>query len=248
MSKLKGKIALVTGGSRGIGAAIVNRLAAEGASVAFTYVSSAEKAEAMVRELEDGGAKALAIKADSGNPKEIAAAVAETAAFFGQLDILVNNAGIFVIGSIDQADELAEQYDRQIDVNIKGVAAAIREASKHISDNGRIITLGSGVADFLGTANLTDYAATKAAVATYSRGYAWDLGPRGITVNTVQPGPTATDMNPDVGEFADYYRTKIALGRYGKPEEVAALVAFLAGPEAGYITGATFTIDGGLTA
>jgi 3-oxoacyl-[acyl-carrier protein] reductase len=248
MSTLNGKIALVTGGSRGIGAATVERLASEGAAVVFTYVSSPDKAKELVSKIEANGGKALAIQADSGNPKEIAAAVQQTVAHFGALDILVNNAGIFVIGPIEEADAKAEQYDKQIDVNIRGVAAAIREAAKHMKSGGRIITISSAVANHLGSAYLTDYTATKAAASAYSRGYAWDLGARGITVNSVQPGPIDTDMNPDSGDFADTYRKKIALGRYGKAHEIAALVNFLAGPDSSFITGATLTADGGLTA
>jgi 3-oxoacyl-[acyl-carrier protein] reductase len=248
MSTLNGKIALVTGGSRGIGAAIVYKLASEGASVAFTYISSPDKANAIVAELEEKGGKALAIKADSGDPKAVAAAVKQTFEHFGALDILVNNAGIIVMAPIDQADEFADQYDRQIDINVRGVAAAIREAAKYMIEGGRIITISSAAANYLGTGNMTDYAATKAAASAYSRGYAWDLGPRGITVNTVQPGPVDTDMNPDDGEFADFLRSKIALGRYGKATEIAALVNFLASPDSSFITGAIFTIDGGLSA
>lgn len=248
MSTLKGKIALVTGGSRGIGAATVNKLASEGATVAFTYVNSPDRAEAIVTEIEKNGGKALAIKADSGNAQEIAAAVKQTAEHFGKLDILVNNAALFITGAIEQADENAAQYDKQIDVNVRGVAAGIREAAKYMGEGGRIITISSAVANHLGTAYLTDYAATKAAASAYSRGYAWDLGARGITVNTIQPGPVDTEMNPDSGDFADSYRKKIALGRYGKATEIAALVAFIAGPESSFITGSTLTIDGGLTA
>ncbi|BAV04912.1 3-oxoacyl-[acyl-carrier protein] reductase [Filimonas lacunae] len=239
---------MVTGGSRGIGAAIVQKLAAEGASIAFTYVNSAEKANAIVKELEKAGTKALAIQADSSLQKDVAAAVAQTAQHFGRLDILVNNAAVFVIGPIEDADKNTAQYDRQIDINIRSIATAIREAAKYISDNGRIITISSAVANYVGTAHLTDYAATKAAASSYSRGYAHDLGKRGITVNAVQPGPVDTDMNPDSGAFADAMRSKTALGRYGKAEEIAALVGFLAGPDAAYITGASITIDGGLSA
>ena len=248
MSTLNGKIALVTGGSRGIGAATVNKLASEGATVAFTYVNSPERASALVREIEKNGGTALAIKADSGNSGEIAAAVKYTAEYYGKLDILVNNAALFITGAIEQADENAAQYDKQIDVNIRGVAAGIREAAKYMTDGGRIITISSAVSNHLGTAYLTDYAATKAAASAYSRGYAWDLGARGITVNTIQPGPVDTEMNPDSGDFADSYRKKIALGRYGKATEIASLVAFIAGPDSGFITGSTLTIDGGLTA
>lgn len=248
MSTLNGKVALVTGGSRGIGAATVERLSSEGATVAFTYVSSPDKANEIVAQIEAKGGKAMAIKADSGNPKEIAAAVNQTVSHFGALDILVNNAGIFIVGSIDEADAKAEEFDKQIDVNVRGVAAAIREAAKHMKEGGRIITISSAVANYLGGPYLTDYAATKAAASAYSRGYAWDLGARGITVNTVQPGPIDTDMNPDSGDFADSLRKKIAIGRYGKAHEIAALVNFLAGPDSSFITGATFTADGGLTA
>lgn len=248
MSLLRGKIALVTGGSRGIGAAIVSRLSSEGATVAFTYISSPEKAQAIVEELAQNGNKALAIKADSGSPKEIADAVKQTFEHFGGLDILVNNAGIIVMGPIEKADETAEQYDRQIDVNVRGIAAAIREAAKYMKAGGRIITVSSAAANFLGLATMTDYAASKAAASAYSRGYAWDLGAKGITVNTVQPGPVDTDMNPDNGEFADFLRSQIALGRYGKAHEIASLVNFLAGPESSFITGSIITIDGGLSA
>ncbi|SEW46798.1 3-oxoacyl-[acyl-carrier protein] reductase [Chitinophaga sp. YR573] len=248
MSTLNGKVALVTGGSRGIGAAIVKKLAQEGANVAFTYISSADKANALVTEVEKNGTKALAIKADNADPKAITDAVNKTVSTFGKLDILVNNAAVFIAGTLDQADDMADQYNRQSDINIRAIPAAIRAASKVISDGGRIIIIGSVVASAVGFPTLTEYGATKAAAGAYGRGYAWDLGHRNITVNTVQPGPINTDMNPDEGEFADLLKAKTALKRYGTAEEVAGVVSFLAGPDAGYITGASINVDGGILA
>jgi len=245
MLTLKGKVALVTGGSRGIGAAIVKKLADEGASVAFTFISSSEKAEIIVQELTGKGTKALAIRADSGSKNDIENAVAEVVSKFGTLDILVNSAGIIVMGSIENADQMADQFDRQIDINVRAVATAIRTAFRYMGEGGRIITIGSVAGTRVGTATMTDYGASKAAAAAYTRGYAWDLGSKGITVNIVQPGPIATDMNPEETELADFLRQKNALKRFGTVHEVAALVNFLAGPDAGFITGATFDIDGG---
>lgn len=245
MSVLKGKVALVTGGSRGIGAAIVRKLASEGADVAFTFISSPQKAEAIVLSLKSMGTRAVAIKADSGKKEDIEAAVAKVISTFGRLDILVNSAGIIVLGSIDDADKLIDQYDRQIDINMRAVATIIRTAAKHMGEGGRIITIGSVAGTRVGISTMTDYGATKAAAAAYTRGYAWDLGSKGITVNIVQPGPIATDMNPEESELADFLRSKNALKRFGTADEVAALVNFLAGPDAGFITGATFDIDGG---
>lgn len=248
MTRLNNKVALVTGGSRGIGAAIVKRLAAEGASVAFTYISSPEKAAELVTSIEKDGGKALAIKADSGDPASIASAVEQTVKSWGQLDILVNNAGLFAMGSVDSPDNNISTFDRQYAVNVNGVAAAVRAATKYLGFGGRVISIGSSVADTVPFQGMADYAATKAAVATYSRGWARDLGAKGITVNTVQPGPIDTDMNPDNGDFAAAIKSQVPLGRYGKVEEVAAAVAFLASPEASYITGTTLNVDGGQTA
>jgi 3-oxoacyl-[acyl-carrier protein] reductase len=245
---LKGKTALITGGSRGIGAAIARRLAADGANVVISYAASTEKAEALVRELEDKGIRAAAIKADQGDANQVGALVKDAVARFGRLDILVNNAGVFVMGAVgDPGSDLAA-LDRQHAVNIGGVIAVVREAVKGMGEGGRIITIGSGAGDHIPFAGAADYAATKAAVAAYSRGLARDLGPKGITVNTIQPGPIDTDMNPANGDFAETLRKLTALGRYGTPEEVAAAVAFLAGPEASFITGATLNVDGGVNA
>lgn len=248
MTRLDQKVAFVTGGSRGIGAAIVKRLSAEGAQVAFTYVSAQDKAEALVREVADAGGKAIAIKADSGDGKAITAAIEQTVDHFGKLDILINNAGVFVTGPAGDPGNDLDALDRQIDINIRAVVAAVRTAAKHLGADGRIISIGSVNGSRAGFAGFAEYGGSKAAVAGYTRGWAWDLGKRGITVNTIQPGPVDTDMNPDNGDFAAMLKAGMPLGRYGKAEEVASAVAYLASPEAGFITGATLNVDGGLSA
>jgi 3-oxoacyl-[acyl-carrier protein] reductase len=248
MLTLKEKVAFVTGGTRGIGEAIVKRFAKEGANVAFTYVNSEDKAKALVTEMEQYGIKALAIKADSAIKNAVGSAVDQAAAHFGKLDILVNNAAIAIAGPLELAADNAENYDRLIDVNIRAVAEAVRSASKYLTDGGRIINIGSVGGSRIGMAYMSDYAASKAAVAGYTRGLAWDLAPRNITANVVEPGYIHTDMMPDDQAIQDTFRNTIPLKRFGKAEEVAALVNFIAGPESNYITGSTLTIDGGLLA
>jgi len=245
-STLSGKVALIAGGSRGIGAAIVRRLAQEGAAVAFTYAKSGAKADALANDIMATGGRALAIAADSADAAAVQAAVARTMETYGRLDILVSNAGIFVRATVDQYD-LAD-FDRMLAVNVRAVFVAAQAASRHMQDGGRIITIGSISAERSGVAGASVYSMTKAAVAGLTRGLARDLGSRGITVNNVQPGPTATDMTPGEGAVADYLRPLMALGRMGRDDEIASFVAYLAGPEAGFITGASLTIDGGYLA
>jgi 3-oxoacyl-[acyl-carrier protein] reductase len=245
-NKLTGKVALITGGSRGIGAAIAKRLAQDGAAVAITYVSAQQKADEVVRAIETAGGRALAIRADSADVEAVQHAVAETVHTLGRLDVLVNNAGIAVVMPLDQFS--LDDFDRMVAVNVRGVFVAIQEASRHMREGGRIITIGSVNADRMPFAGGSVYAMTKAAVAGLTRGLARDLGPRGITVNTVQPGPVDTDMNPADGPFADSMKSWMALARYGQGDEIAAMVAYLASPEAGFVTGASLTIDGGFAA
>lgn len=243
---LTGKVALITGGSRGIGAAIAKRLAADGAAVAITYTSAPQKAEEVARSIESAGGRALAVRADSGDVNAVKGAIAETVRTFECLDILVNNAGIVAVAPFDQFS--LDDFDRLVAVNVRGVFVAAQEASRHMTAGGRIINIGSVNADRIPFVGGSVYAMTKAAVAGLTRGLARDLGPRGITVNNVQPGPVDTDMNPATGPFAESLKGFLALPRYGHAGEIAGLVAYLAGPEAGFVTGASLTIDGGFAA
>ena len=245
-ANLSGKVALVQGGSRGIGAAIVKRLAEQGAAVAFTYVSSAAKANELQDSITASGGKALAILADSANEVAIREAVSATVKTFGRLDILVNNAGILAIGPLESFS--LEDFDRTLNINIRSVFIATQEAARHMTEGGRIINIGSTNAERMPFAGGGPYAMSKSALVGLTKGLARDLGPRGITINTVQPGPVDTDMNPADGEFAETLIGFMAVGRYGKANEIASFVSYLAGPEAGYITGASLTIDGGFSA
>jgi 3-oxoacyl-[acyl-carrier protein] reductase len=244
--KLSGKVALVTGGSRGIGAAIARSLADDGADVAISYVSSPDKAKALVRELQEKGVRAVAFQADQAKPTEVAQLVNKAAEHFGHLDILVNNAGVFITGPVGSVAD--DQVDKQFAINVGGVNAAVREAAKVMKEGGRIISIGSMAAESSPWPGISDYSATKAAVAAYTRGWARDLGPKGITVNVVEPGPIDTDMNPATGDFSTAQKAGTALGRFGRPEEVGATVAFLASKGAAFITGASIAVDGGYSA
>ncbi|BCL38307.1 SDR family oxidoreductase [Nostoc sp. MS1] len=243
---LKNKRALITGGSRGIGAAIVKRLASEGADVAFTYTSSPDRANEIVQAVQALGVQALAIQADSADASAVVAAVEATVNKLGSIDILVNNAGVLAIGPID--DFTLADFDRTFAINVRAVFVATQAAVKHMKEGGRIINIGSTNAERMPFPGGGVYAMSKSALQGLVQGLSRDLGPRGITINNVQPGPIATDMNPSEGEFAEMLKKHIAVARYGTVDEVAGLVAYLAGPESGYITGANLMIDGGFSA
>jgi 3-oxoacyl-[acyl-carrier protein] reductase len=246
MSKLKGKVALVTGASRGIGAAIAKRLSADGAHVAITYAKDAGAAAAVVKAIEANGGKAIAIQADAADAAAVRSAVEKAVAALGPLDILVNNAGTAIPKKFE--DTTLEELDRVIDINIRGVFVTTLAALKHMNDGGRIITIGSCVGERMMTPGLVPYSATKGAVKMFAQGLSREVGSRGITVNNIQPGPIDTDLNPAAGDWASPQKAATALGRYGHVDEVAALVAFVAGPESSYITGANLTVDGGTNA
>ena len=246
MRNLSGKVAVVTGASRGIGAAIAKRLASEGVNVIVNYSGSEALAKEVERSITSGGGKAKALRANLRDPAEIKRLFNETLEAFGRLDILVNNAGVFLPKSIEEASD--EDFDATFDINVRAVFLSAREAAKRMSDGGRIINIGSINADRMPYTGGGLYGASKAAIAGFTRGWARDLGQRGITVNCVQPGPIDTDLNPADGESSSFQQQMTALGRYGKAEEVAALVAFLASPDATNITGACLNVDGGTNA
>jgi 3-oxoacyl-[acyl-carrier protein] reductase len=247
MSKnLEGKIALVTGGSRGIGAAIAKRLAADGANVAITYTKGADAAASVVKEIERGGGKAIAIQADATDAGAVEAAVEKTVTTFGRLDVLVNNAGTAIPKTFEEAT--LEELDRVINTNLRGVFVATQAALKHMKRGGRIIMIGSSVGERVLVPGLVPYSATKGAVKMFTQGLSREVGSRGITVNNVQPGPIDTELNPATGDWAVPQKAATALDRYGKVDEIAAMVAFVAGPESSYITGANLTVDGGMNA
>ena len=243
---LKGKVALVTGGSRGIGAAIAKRLAADGASVAITYAKDANAASVVVKAIEAAGGKAVAIQADAVDSGAAEAAVENAVTALGKLDVLVNNAGTAIPKPF--VETTLEEMEHVINLNIRGVFVTTQAALKHMNDNGRIIMIGSCVGERNLTPGLAAYAATKGAVKMFAQSLSREVGSRGITVNNVQPGPIDTDLNPASGDWATPQKAVTALNRYGTSDEVAALVAFVASPESAYITGANLTVDGGTNA
>jgi 3-oxoacyl-[acyl-carrier protein] reductase len=246
MANLTNKTALVTGGSRGIGAGIAKRLAAEGASVAITYAKGADVAASVVREIERSGGSAMAIQADATDAKAVTDAVEKAVAALGPLDIFVNNAGTAIPKPF--LETTLEELDRVIDLNFRGAMIATQAALRHMRDGGRIILIGSCVGERMMTPGLVPYAATKGAIKMFAQGLAREVGGRGITVNNVQPGPIDTDLNPATGDWATPQTANTALNRYGHVEDIAAMVAFVAGPEAAYVTGANLTVDGGTNA
>ena len=241
--KLSGKVALVTGGSRGIGAAIAKRLAREGAQVAITWSTNPDKATEVVESIKAAGGHAIAIQADSANPADIRRAVVSVVEQEGGLDILINNAGVATMVPVEEFQEA--DFDRLIAVNVKGVYVATQEALRHLKDGGRIINIGSINADVVPFPGMAIYAMSKAAIATFTRGLAREVGARGITVNNIQPGPVNTDMNPADSDFAETLRGLMAVPRYGSAEEIAGLAAYLASDESAFVTGASWNIDGG---
>ncbi len=246
MTGLKDKVALVTGGSRGMGAAIAKRLAGEGANVALTYVSAGDKAGAVVAEIERAGRRGLAIAADNTDSAAVRAAVERTVAEWGRLDILVNNAGIFVAKPLDALT--LDDFERTVAVNTRAAFVASQAAAEHMKEGARIISIGSNLAERVPGPGLSLYSLSKAALVGLTKGMARDLGPRGITVNIVHPGSTDTDMNPADGEHADAQLSLMAIPRFGEARDIASLVAWLASDESRFVTGAAFTIDGGANA
>jgi len=244
--KLEGKTALITGGSRGIGAAIAKRLAADGANVAITYAKDATAASAVVKAIELDGGKAVAIQADAADVEAVNGAVEKTFATFGRLDVLVNNAGTAIPKTFEETT--LEEMNRVIDINVRGTLAATQAALKHMKSGGRIISIGSAVGERVQVPGLVAYSATKGAVKIFTQGLSREVGSRGITVNNVQPGPIDTDLNPASGDWAAPQKAATALDRYGHVDEIAAAVAFIAGPESSYMTGSNITVDGGMNA
>lgn len=244
--RLQGKRALITGGSRGIGAAIVKRLASEGADVTLSYASSPDRANEVAQAAAIFGVKSFAIQADSADPQAVRSAVDYAASAMGGLDILVNNAGVLAVGPLDEFK--LEDFDRSFAVNVRAVFVAVQTAARHMTEGGRVINIGSTNADRMPFPGGGVYAMTKSALQGLVQGLARDLGPRGITINNVQPGPVDTEMNPANGPAAEGLKAFMALPRYGTTDEIAAMVAYLASSEAGYVTGSHLTIDGGFGA
>ncbi|MCX5206714.1 SDR family oxidoreductase [Streptomyces sp. NBC_00237] len=245
MSDLRGKTALVTGGSRGIGAAIARRLAENGADVAVTYVHNRDLAQGVVKDIESFGRMGYAVQADAADSAAVSGAVDTTVGALGRIDILVNNAGFMAVNPGPFEEQPLELVERTLDVNIRATVVASQAAARHMSPGGRIITIGSCLADRVPGPGMTLYSLSKAAMTGFTKGLARDLGARGITVNQINPGPIDTDMNPADGPAAEFQKGLTAVGRYGSPQDIASMAAYLAGPEAGFITGAAFAVDGG---
>jgi 3-oxoacyl-[acyl-carrier protein] reductase len=246
MTELAGRVALVTGGSRGIGAAIARRLSRSGAAVALTYLGDVDAARRVAKQIETDGGRALTIQADNADPMAVTGPVERTVGELGRIDILVNNAATFAAGPLEQTT--LDQVDRALAVNVRAVFLAAQAASRHMTAGGRIITIGTCLTERVPGPGTTLFAMTKAALTGLTKGLARDLGPRGITATVVHPGPIHTDSNPEDGPAADFMRGLTALGRYGTAEEIAATVAYLASDAARYITGTAIAVDGGFTA
>ena len=245
-TNLNGKVAFINGGSRGIGAASARRLARDGATVAIGYAASAIAAEALVEEIKASGGTAIAVKADASDAAALTKAIDGVAAQFGRLDILLNSAGVLLMGPVDQFS--LEDFDKTVAVNVRSVFVASKAAAAHMKDGGRIINIGSTNAQRMPFAGGAAYAMSKSALTGLVKGMARDLGSRGITVNNVAPGPVDTDMNPATGDFATALHGLMAIPRHGHADEIAAMVAYLASPEAAFVTGADLLIDGGFAA